>query len=98
MAKGESKPGSEGKTPPAKEDVKFNLADGREVVIKPCFGYHIEEANKVVDGDSSKMMSALAAQLVTIGGKKCVYEDIRFLPGKDYVKIMSHLSKEFGDF
>lgn len=69
---------------------EFNLSTGSKVVVKPCYGYHIEEAGRIAGGDGTKLIGALASLLITIDGKKCVYEDLRNLPGKDYTKILGY--------
>lgn len=73
---------------------QFKITDGREVIIKKAYGYHIEEASKIMGGESKKMFSAVAAQIATFDGKKIVMEEISKLPAKDYTKVINAVQDE----
>lgn len=72
----------------------FKISDGREVVIKKAYGYHIEDAKPIMGGDSKKMFAAVASQIATFDGKKMVMEEIIKLPAKDYTKIITEVQDE----
>lgn len=73
---------------------EIQLSDGRTAVVADFFGYHVEEAQAVANGDQKKMISALIAQCVTIDGNPVTMEELRLMRGKDYLSIMAEFSSE----
>lgn len=73
----------------------ITLSDGRTASVQEFFGYHVEEAQAVADGDTKKMISALIAQCVTIDGQPVTMEEVRQMRGKDYLSLMKEFSENF---
>ena len=69
------------------------LSDGRKAEFHPFKGKHTREAQKVSDGDSSKMIFAMIAVCCTIDGHKIVLEDLDDMPGGDVLKLQAKFSE-----
>lgn len=70
---------------PAKNEI--TLSDGRKAIVADGKGKHARDATRMADGDQSKYMGCLMAQLITIDGNKIVPEDLDEMPLKDYMAL-----------
>jgi len=68
------------------------LMGGKVAHIKPFKGKHVMQAQRLIDGDSEKMVFALISMLTTIDDQPIVMEDMEEMPGADVFKLMA----EFG--
>lgn len=75
------------------ETKKFDLPSGKRCEILKGKGVHARNAAKHMDGDSSKYMNLLMAQLVLINGQGIVMEDLDEMDLQDYLAIQA----EFAD-
>lgn len=73
----------------------INLPSGSIAVVKEKFkGKHIRKAQLIANSDSSKLMYAIIAQLVTIDGQGIVMEDLDEMSGPDVLALMGHFGAE----
>lgn len=71
---------------------EIKLPSGKVAVIAPFKGKHVREAQRIADGDTSKIMFAMIAVTTTIDGLPVVVEDLDEMDGQDVLKLMG----EFG--
>lgn len=76
-----------------KDEKNFTLPSGRKCTILKGKGIHARNATMMMDGDSSKYMPLLMAQLVLIDDKGIVFEDLDEMDLQDYLAIQG----EFAD-
>ncbi len=68
------------------------LSDGTVVTCHPAKGKNVRAAQRLMDGDETKMMFALIAICADFGGKKITIEDVDELPSKDVFLLMGEYS------
>jgi hypothetical protein len=73
--------------------VELVLPSGAEAVLKPYKGKHIRIAQKLSQGDETKLVPAIISQVVTVNGKPVIMEDMDEMHGPDVLKLMG----EFGN-
>jgi hypothetical protein len=71
----------------------FTLPSGKVAVIKKGKGLHARKAMQQADGDGSKYLGSLMAQLITIDGVGIVPEDLDDMDLQDYMALQA----EFAD-
>lgn len=71
----------------------ITLSDGTKAVCHPAKGKHVRQAQKLMDGDETKMMFALIAICTDFGGKKITIEEVDELPSGDVFKLMAEYSQ-----
>lgn len=72
---------------------EITLPSGKTAEISGFKGKHIREAQRMADGDASKVIYGLIAMLTTIDGEPIVMEDLDEMDGRDVLKLMG----EFGE-
>jgi hypothetical protein len=71
----------------------ITLPSGKTAVIEHFKGKHVRTAQQIADGDSTKILFALIAQLTTIDGEPVVMEDLDEMHGPDVMKLMAEFSE-----
>lgn len=66
---------------------KITLSDGTEVTCHPGKGKHVRQAQRLMDGDETKMIFALISICADFGGKKVTIEDLDEMPAKDIFNL-----------
>lgn len=69
------------------------LSDGRKAEFHPFKGKHTREAQKISNGDTSKMIFAMMAVCVTIDDKPIMMEDLDDMNGGDVLKLQAKFSE-----
>jgi hypothetical protein len=82
----------EEKTMENTKDIEVTLPSGKVAIIRKAKGYDIEEVQKIINGETSKFMTAFMAQCVTIDNMPVVMEDLREMDADDYLALMSEFS------
>lgn len=76
------------------EAKEITLPSGAVATLNPYKGKHIRQAQKLSNGDETKLVPAIIASTVLIDGKPIVMEDLDEMHGPDVLKLMG----EFGNF
>lgn len=71
---------------------KLTLSDGTVVICYPAKGKHIRQAQRLMDGDETKMIPALISACADFGGRKITIEEIDEMPAKDVFALMGEYS------
>lgn len=61
----------------------YELPSGKKAEITDFKGKHVSEAMRLIDGDSSRTMSALISITTKIDGKKITIEEVDEMDGRD---------------
>jgi tryptophanase len=85
---GEQAPKTDSKT------VKLS-GTNRTAVIREFLGKDIREAQKIADGDSSKIMFAIIAVTTTIDGQPVTMEEVDEMNGYDVMDLMGAFGSNF---
>lgn len=84
----QSPKGQEKKSIAESQIPKVELSDGTIVTCHPAKGKHVRSAQRLMDGDETKMIPALIAICADFGGKKITIEELDEYPAKDFLKLM----------
>lgn len=76
------------------KEISWNLPSGKNATLVPGKAKHAVAASRISDGDQSKYLPALIAQLVRIEGVRVKMEDVVEFDLKDYNSIMIKMSDE----
>lgn len=80
--------------PAAAKNVKLS-GTNRAAVIRTFLGKDIREAQRVADGDSSKIMFAIIAITTTIEGEAVTMEELDEMDGFDVMDLMAAFGANF---
>lgn len=72
---------------------KVILEDGTEVICYPGKGKHVRQAQRLMDGDETKMIYALISLCADFGGKKVTLEDLDEMSAKDVLSLIAVYSE-----
>lgn len=71
------------------------LPSGATAEYLPFKGKHVFKAQRLADGDQSKVLAAMAATATLLDGKAFVIEDLDEMDGRDVLQLIAHYNGLF---